>query len=502
MVSYLHRSIILVAVLTISTKLVYAQLTLEECTSLYGPVPTDETCTGFPNIGDGQFLAVDPPPPDLNTEVVAPPEIDINANYNPVFDAFCFNEDYPVPTLTKVQHEAMYLDYKQIFDRVLVPPVDGEGSLNNNGVTNERIPGLFLRMCFHDNAVEPNMEDFATYVANSIDSSNNNTWIGEKIYMPTSGADASVLICPEERLFPNQNYDQTASRVLRSIQTTMKPKYKNISYADFLHNGCNAALIYLSGKGSFYKKSLVNNPFTFGRKDACHADKICSRKYPLCGPSLKLPGVGLGVHETIDWFASRGMSECLFMALMWTHTTMDNMASLCPIARLTCLTSNATVDTFTDKTKIYFTAGRNLDYFTFFLYRGMHAVTPTVDPGAPMCDWRLGRTTRTPPTPWPMTAIDCTLGVDNVDRANAVGLATVIRKFALKNPSYNRFNFLMCALNILGGKSGEVRGLCNSIAPTECKAPSAHKFGGYYSTLPPTITPRVIVDPQCEIFGF
>ena len=79
--------------------------------------------------------------------------------------------------------------------------------------------------------------------------------------------------------------------------------------------------------------------------------------------------------ESCTPFRSRGMSPCLFVALMWTHTTVD-MASLCPIHRLTCTTSAADVDAFTDKSRLYFKAGDNLDYFKFFLTRGTYMADP------------------------------------------------------------------------------------------------------------------------------
>ena len=79
--------------------------------------------------------------------------------------------------------------------------------------------------------------------------------------------------------------------------------------------------------------------------------------------------------ESCTPFRSRGMSPCLFVALMWTHTTVD-MASLCPLHRLTCTTSAADVDAFTDKSRLYFKAGDNLDYFKFFLTRGTYMADP------------------------------------------------------------------------------------------------------------------------------
>jgi Peroxidase len=235
----------------------------------------------------------------------------IQANYDPVFDAFCFNEDYPVPALRIVEQVTLYFDYKKVFDKVLLPSSD-----LSQGITNERFPGMFLRMCFHDNAINPLAPEFQDYVAQSIDPVTNK-WIGGSRYMKTSGADASHLICPDERYHPNQNYDQTATRVLNAIQSDLKSKYKYMSYADLLHNGCNAAVIYLTRQRPII--SLSSHPFTFGRKDACHKDMKCGKKYPLCGPTELLPGVGMSVPEVNDWFLTRGMTSCNFMGYVSLH---------------------------------------------------------------------------------------------------------------------------------------------------------------------------------------
>lgn len=70
--------------------------------------------------------------------------------YNPTFDAYCFNEDYPVPSLPSIDAQiALYLNYKAVFDAAL--------NTTNIFVSQDRIPGMLLRMCFHDNAI--NIED-------------------------------------------------------------------------------------------------------------------------------------------------------------------------------------------------------------------------------------------------------------------------------------------------------------------------------------------------------
>lgn len=393
------------------------------------------------------------------------------AQYNPVLDAFCFNEDYPIPKLSSSQQYRLYRDYKKAFDKIKVPTTD----VSEDGVTFDRIPGMFLRMCFHDNTINVEEKDFQKYVASAINP-DTMKWRAETRYMKTSGADASNLICPEERFHPNNNLDQTASRVLKSIQTKLKKKYPHISYADLLHNGCNAATIYLTDQNP--EKALDVNPFTFGRKDACHVNKEDDSKYPLCGPSELLPGVDLSAKDATNWFTSRGMSACLFMGLMWTHTTVAIMGTLCPLTRLTCTTSSADVSTFPDPTLLYFQPNDKLDYFNFFLKPGTHETFPDpVDVDDLLCKWSVDGKE----VPWPMTAIDCTLGLDGVKSNGPKSLAKVIKNFA-HNRDYNREDILQCALKVLGGTGGIEGGACDMVVPRECKPDPDHKFGGFYST--------------------
>jgi hypothetical protein len=186
------------------------------------------------------------------------------------------------------------------------------------------------------------------------------------------------------------------------------------------------------------------------------------------------------------------------MGLMWTHTTLDNMGSLCPIKKLTCTSSPSDVAAFTNKTKLYFKAGDDLDYFKFFLTRGSMTTLPdTGDDSAPNCNWYLNGQK----VSWPMTGIDCTLGLSNVQRAGASALANAIVNLA-HNLSYNKVDILQCALKVLGGKGGIEGGACDLVLPTECKSQANHKFGGYYSTLPWSSTQRNLIDPKCEVVGF
>jgi Ricin-type beta-trefoil lectin domain-like len=177
----------------------------DDCLKQFGPVPTTGTCDYSEKLGIYSHLnnkendllntAFDNETPEMTATRLAgsvpreDPE-NIDALYNPVFDAFCFNEDYPVPSLSVREQRTLYFDYKVEFDRVQILTTDV--SEENNRVTNDRIPGMFLRMCFHDNAINPSQPDFQDYISKSID---NNKWIGEARFLNTSGADASNLIC-------------------------------------------------------------------------------------------------------------------------------------------------------------------------------------------------------------------------------------------------------------------------------------------------------------------
>jgi hypothetical protein len=207
-------------------------------------------------------------------------------------------------------------------------PLQSVSVLNNN-VTNNRFPGMFLRMCFHDNSIHSEFPSFNEYVKDNLDV--NGKWAGPSTYLKTSGADASVLICPQERYHPNQNYDKTASRILYALQetadigiidangnpTSMIDKY-GLSYSDLLQNGGVAATIWLT-KLQITDYSTV---FTYGRHDACHVPGGGSNRIKLCGPTQLLPGLLMEAEELNSWFWTRGMNECTWMALMWTHTTM------------------------------------------------------------------------------------------------------------------------------------------------------------------------------------
>jgi hypothetical protein len=362
-------------------------------------------------------------------------------------------------------------------------------------------------MCFHDNTIniEDTSIDFRTYVSNAIDP-DTNKWTAESRFMTTSGADASNLICREERTHPNNDLDKSATKVLTQIQrsATLKSKHPNMSYADLLHNGCNAATIYLTNTDP--TTSLASNPFTFGRKDACHVDIKCGKKYALCGPSEVLPSVTVNVKEASDWFTLRGMNECSMMALMWTHTLIEELEFKCPMQRLICTAAQEDAENFEDENR-YFNVGDALDYFDFFLNRGTHVPAQSDDCNYNVrggCSWTVDGNN----VPWPMTRIDCTLGLSNVENVtgSSSALTKVIKNFVHNSTYYNRYDLLQCALNQLGGTgfgtTDNANNSCAKVLPTECKANAKHMFGSVYSTLPSTTVPRTTVDPSCERFGY
>ena len=157
---------------------------------------------------------------------------------------------------------------------------------------------------------------------------------------------------------------------------------------------------------------------------------------------------------------------------------MDNMASTCPLKFLPCVPGPQEGCDFTEggTDEPYFLPGDRLDYFSFFLRRGSHHRTNAFvhDPEDTSCDWKIDHVKK----PWPMTPIDCTLGLDNVERAGETALKNAILNF--HKPHYKPEQILMCALNILGGQGDAEGGICDFITPSECQSKDGHKFGGFF----------------------
>jgi len=170
---------------------------------------------------------------------------------------------------------------------------------------------------------------------------------------------------------------------------------------------------------------------------------------------------------------------------------------MCPIKKLTCVTSWLDVIRFTDKDRLYFESGDDLDYFEFFLKPGSHEVLrPIIDPEEPNCDWKVDGQSK----PWPMTAADCTLALDNVEADGLTELAAAITNF--HKPGYDVADILGCALGMLSGRGDKEGGVCDLIGPAECQSPNEHSFGSFYSDLPPPSAERVTIDPRCEEYGY
>ena len=175
--------------------------------------------------------------------------------------------------------------------------------------------------------------------------------------MKTSGADASNLICPEERFHPHTNNDQAASRVLKSIQMILTKKYTHVSYADLLHHRCNAATIYL----------------TFGRKDACLADKKCFKKYPLCGPTELLRQCCNSLVQQSGY-----VGVLVHGPYVYPHNRQQyGQYAILEASNMYCQ--------FTEKSKLYFNTGENLDYLVIegAIFAGL--ATPSIETSEMYC---------------------------------------------------------------------------------------------------------------------
>ena len=333
---------------------------------------------------------------DLSGDV---PVDGITQEFDPLKEhAVCFNQGYKTD-FKAIDQEQLHLDYFHIFDwgfeNSMGPPLESVQEDNNN-ITNNRFPGMMLRLCFHDNAIDADEPQFQDYINDFIvvaDSNGKPTWTGPKRYLSTSGADASHLVCPQERFHPINDGDNMASRVLYALQsknipgivdkdgfsTNMVDKYK-LSYADLLHNGCIAAVNYVSPSKERQGWSS-DNPMKFGRKDACYYDWDSESRSALCGPSELLPGSSLTTRELNNWFYNRGMTPCQFMALMWTHTMMATLGKTCPLMHLP----------FTED-------GIQLDYFSHFLQPGTHIVSSVATikalPDDPNCVWTVSGETQ------------------------------------------------------------------------------------------------------------
>lgn len=175
-------------------------------------------------------------------------------------------------------------------------------------------------------------------------------------------------------------------------------------------------------------------------------------------------------------------------------TTMDNMALTCPLQHMPCKAGTPEMNEFfkeyTDEP--YFSLGDELDYFKFFLRRGKHIPNNKFmeDPEDGSCDWfKKGRK-----EPWPMTKIDCTLGLDNVVKSGEKQLAQAIRNFY--KAGFRTQEIFLCAMNIFGGRGGKEGRICNRVLAPTCKAPGQHKFGGVFNVKVPF---NLVKGQPCEM---
>lgn len=403
--------------------------------------------------------------------------------FDPLRNAKCFNDDYLTDFLA-INQLQLYQDFKIIFNwgfqDTMGSPLQTTPEDGLLYATVNRFPGMMLRMCFHDNTIDPTKPDFRDYIRSKIrvGQQGRKRWFGPQTYLETSGADASVLVCKPERYHPNNDDHKTASRVLYALQSTrtgvvdgngnginMVDKYK-LSYADLLHNGCVAASLYLrpdNVSDEFISQNLAMSPMKFGRRDACRYRWSTRTRRSLCGPSEILPGLFDNRKTLVDWFVTRGMNPCQFAALMVTHSLIEDvpeeLKSKCPMMRLLCTSD----------------ANEEVDYFKYFLLRGDHQ--PNLLDGS--CVWDKGH--------WPLTFLDCNLShdelVDDVD-PNVIKFKNAIERFGI----FPVYNVLRCALSMLGGRGNSSD--CSDIPPdpglVDCfligtdEVPSHHKFGAFF----------------------
>ena len=98
----------------------------------FGPILTTAICDIFSSLGSNAHLdnkAADHLNTNIDRETAVatatrltgqmPPDAEnMQPIYNPVFDAYCFIEDYREPHLSSSQQHALYSDYKVEFDKI------------------------------------------------------------------------------------------------------------------------------------------------------------------------------------------------------------------------------------------------------------------------------------------------------------------------------------------------------------------------------------------------
>jgi hypothetical protein len=156
----------------------------------------------------------------------------------------------------------------------------------------------------------------------------------------------------------------------------------------------------------------------------------------------------------------------------------------------------------------------DLDYYTYFLNQGLHerADNPNFQPDPALeffdpvpfiCEWNLDAANvdpavipctadNAPPGSlqqrWPMTLIDCTLGLDNVieaenDPLDPMDAGMALTMTEMGDGTINVEEALLCAFRMLGGRGHEFDegGFCvNSNNVDKCKANTVYQFGGFF----------------------
>ncbi|CAM9343340.1 unnamed protein product, partial [Chrysoparadoxa australica] len=328
-------------------KLLLALLGLASLTSTYAQCPLgQERRTQVETGSDDDDVDIEPleePASDEGTPLN-------EALANPNKAKYCFTTDarhypYSAENAPVVDLESLYNDWVTIFDwgfeNEMGPPMQGFSGTNPL-IPRNRIPGFCIRGVFHDSGTMPaTSQPFPDIISEFVQGSH---WNGPEKWLKASSADGSVAICRDERLHPNNNYDQFSSRMLRSWQenlltdndghkVSMMKKW-GMSHTDTLHNCAMAALQYLS-KGEFF--TAQGDFMNFGRLDACYIKH--KKVFPLCGNSDILPAPTLDAVGFYEWWDERGFEPPLQIGALSSHTIMDDK----PLEAITSWNTDYTV---------------------------------------------------------------------------------------------------------------------------------------------------------------
>jgi hypothetical protein len=158
---------------------------------------------------------------------------------------------------------------------------------------------------------------------------------------------------------------------------------------------------------------------------------------------------------------------------MWTHTTLDNMANVCPLRHLPC---TSTADLVSQVNYVN-ASGVELDYWDHFLVPGTHGNEgKVIDPEAGNCDWVVKADGST--TPWPMTRADCTIALDQAQKNKQAGMVAAIQLFH-KSSKKDSMDALLCSYRMMASDGNYPGGACDV---SICGDPAInHYFGAYFA---------------------